>query len=75
MQGGYLIHEFLIYGESSGGIDDYDRIAFGFCLGDSVLRYFDWVLNPVFGIYRNLNSFAEDLQLLDGGRAERITGS
>ena len=74
VEGGNLVHQLLIDREAAGGIDDHDAVALGTGLGDGVLRDADRILLPFFGIDGNADALAEDLELLDGGRAEGVAG-
>ena len=74
MQGRNLVHQFLVYGQTAGGIDHHHRKTFGTGLGDGVTGDDDRILLPFLGIDRNLDALTQDLQLLDSCRTECIAG-
>ena len=72
VQRGDLVHKLLIHGKAAGGVYDDHRISLGLGLCYGVLGDPDRILLSILRIDRNLDSFTENLQLLDGRRAERV---
>ena len=70
----YLLHHLLVDGQSSGGIDDDDRVAFlpGFL--DGVPGDLDRVLDAVFAVDRHADPLAEHLELFDSGGSVDVAG-
>ena len=74
MQGGNLIHQLLVNGKTAGGVYDHHRITFGLGPGDCIPGNRDRILDAVFGVDRHSDAFSQNLQLLDCGRTEGVTG-
>ena len=74
MEGGDLVHELLVDGQTSGGIDDDYGIAVGLCLGYGVPGNPDGILLTFFGIYLDSDLLSQDFQLFDCRRTEGVAG-
>ncbi len=72
VQGGDLVHQFLVHGQTARGIDYDHRIAFGLRFPDGVLGDLDRILDAVLAVAFHLDLAAEGLQLLDGGGTEGV---
>ena len=72
MQGGNLVHQLLVDGQTAGGIDNDNAVSFALRSTDGVLRYDDGVLDTFLGIYGDIYLRAERLQLVDGGGTESV---
>ena len=65
LDGRYLVHHFLINGQTTGGIDDDDVFALSLGVLDSILRNLHRILVAFLAIDFNLNLLTQHLQLLD----------
>ena len=64
-----LVHHLLIDGQTTGGIDDYHVVTFGFSLLQGVFGNRDDVFVLQFRVDGNANLFSHHVQLLDSSRA------
>ena len=74
MQGGDFVHQFIIDGQTACSIDDDDAVSFIPGHTEGILCYRNRILYAVLGIDGDVYLGAEGLQLVDGGRAEGVTG-
>jgi len=63
----------LVDGEPAGGVDDHDVPPTGHGLLEGAVRDVRWAAGVV-AVHRHVQLPAQDLELLDGGRAVHVSG-
>ena len=69
-----LLHHRLVYGQTSGGIDDHDVERVLACVFYGVFGDLHRVFAALFGIYLDADLPSEHLQLVDGCRTVNVAG-
>ena len=69
-----LVHHFLVYGQTTGCIDDYEVIPFCFGFLYGVLGYGYRVFAVRFGVHGHFDLFCQYAQLFDSGGTVNVTG-
>ena len=74
LDGGNLVHHFLVHGQTTGGIDDNQVVTFGLGLLDGVLGNLHGVFAVGLAVHGHVNLLGQYAQLFDGGRTIDVAG-